>query len=55
MLQFPNENLRDMEKASLKTNDQTSVERHDFMVLEKRVQALELLIQAAQKRNNKGK
>jgi hypothetical protein len=55
MLQFPNENLGEMGNASLKTNDQTSVDRHDFMVLEKRVEALEQLIQAAQKRNSKGK
>jgi len=53
MLQFPNENISEMKNASLKTNDQTSVDRHDFMVLEQRVQVLEQLIAAAQKRKAK--
>lgn len=50
MLQFPNENIHGMKKVEgLKTNDQSSVTRREYMDLEVRVKALEVLIAKAMK------
>ncbi len=55
MFQFPNEDLSGSKNAPLKTNDQTAVDRHDFMVLEKRVEKLENFLNDLQNRKTKGK